>query len=197
MTIKYWREESLNCSHLSWETPHSGNKSNYPSPNYITRLYPRFFNFEEKYFAYSKSKDGEVSCDVDVQQVLFPAGLALPQFSQLPHCTGQVPSSMARQENFWYEQARHLLASQYFKHLQQRKYARIPQLRERDQVSHIEFLYGTEENFLNTKIYPNITGASNRPNCSGISRLNNSPSSSSKQQTAFVGFYGSGNHMLM
>ena len=108
----------------------------------------------------------------------------------------QVPRSLRSQrDNFWYEQARHLLASPYFKHLQDKKYSKMPQQRERDHISHIEFLYGTEENFLNRKIYPNITATSNRPNCSGVSKLNDSPSP--KKQTAFVGFYGSGNHMLM
>ena len=154
---------------------------------------PRIVKFEDKYFAYSKSKEGEVSCDVGLQQVLFSAGLAVPEFSQVEECSVQVRRSWtSQQDKFWYDEARHLLSNIYFKHLQARKYSKMPQLRERDQVSHIEFLYGTEENFLNTKIYPNITGTSN---CSGISRLNNSPSS--KQQTAFVGFYGSGNHMLM
>ena len=138
-----------------------------------------------------------MSCDVGIQEVLFSPGLALPRISQSAHCTRQVLRELlaSRQDNFWWEQARHLLANQYFRHLQQRKYSRMSQLRERDQVSHIDLLYGTEENFLNTKIYPNMTGTSNRPNCSGISRLNNSPAS--KHQTAFVGFYGSGNHMLM
>ena len=100
----------------------------------------------------------------------------MPQLSQLPHCTRQVPRSLdSRQNNFWYEQARHLLANQFFKHLQEKKYSKMPQHSGRDHVSHIEFLYGSEENFLSTKINPNITGTSNRPNCSGISRLNNSP----------------------
>ena len=162
----------------------------------ITSLISRIFNFEGQYLAYSKSKEAEVSCDVDLHQLHFSAVLAVPELSQLSRCTVQVPWSQASQvDNFWYEQARHLLSSKYFKHLQAAKYSKMPQLRERDHVSHIEFLYGTEENFLNTKLYPNITGTSNRPNCSGISRLNSSPSA--KQQTAFVGFYGSGNHMLM
>ena len=114
---------------------------------------------------------------------------------ELDQLEGRTLVQVDQQELFWYEAARHLLANSYFRHLQNKKYSKMPQQRERDRVSLIEFLYGTEENFLNTKIYPNITGTSHRPNCSGISRLNNSPSS--QQQTAFVGFYGSGNHMLM
>ena len=56
----------------------------------LTISIPRIFNFEDKYFAYSKSKDGEVSCDICLQQVLFSAALPVPQFSQASQCTVQV-----------------------------------------------------------------------------------------------------------
>ena len=52
---------------------------------------PRIVKFEDKYFSYSKSKTGQVSCDVELHQLDFlPASLAVPQVSRLAQqCTVQ------------------------------------------------------------------------------------------------------------
>ena len=129
--------------------------------------------------------------------------LPLPDVEVVAACTDQVEDILVRQEDSlarqedtaWYEQARHLLTSPYLRYIQQRKYQKMNKYQERDTLANIR-LYGSEEKFLNTQIYPNVPATSARPRCTGITRLTNSLPPST-QQVAFVGFYGSGNHLLM
>ena len=95
-------------------------------------------------------------------------------------------------ENFWYEPTLHLLHNKYFGQKQKLRKELIQTIPRKD-VANIYFMYGSEENFVNTKIYPNVPDSELRPNCSGISLLQQRSSTS---QAALIGFFGSGNHMM-
>ena len=56
-------------------------------------------------------------------------------------------------------------------------------------------MYGEEDKFIASKIIPNVPSDQKVAtlNCTGISKLQQWDQSN---QTAFIGFYGSGNHMM-
>ena len=94
-------------------------------------------------------------------------------------------------ENFWYEIADHLLKNRYFKHLQTSEKRIVPLAR--STLANTNLLYGKEENFISTKILPNVPQHNLTLNCSGITKLQKWERF---DRTALIGFYGSGNHML-
>ena len=95
-------------------------------------------------------------------------------------------------ENFWYEIAVHLLKNKYFNHMQTSE-KRIAPVERSDLIN--KFIYGTDKNFISSKILPNAPQSEDitEPNCSGITKLHNWDRI---DQTALIGFFGSGNHML-
>ena len=92
-------------------------------------------------------------------------------------------------DNFWYESAIHLLEKG---HKLKKKKFRAPR---RQRVVNVENIYGSEENFISTKIDPNVPQNVIKPNCTGISHIKFA-SQQHREQSAFIGFYGSGNHMM-
>ena len=131
-------------------------------------------------------------CNVILNDISLDKEIPIPVYSIKIGCLAIKIQQHLHSENFWYEPTLHLLHNKYFgQKLKLRK--KLIQSVPRKDVANVYFMYGSEENFVNAKIYPNVPYGEFRPNCSSISLLQKRSSTS---QAALIGFFGSGNHMM-
>ena len=116
----------------------------------------KIFQHQEKFHYYARTRTSLI-CDVTMKHIEFkPLFYPVPLFNNLSNCKSIEKLGSINSDNFWYENAFHLLNDQEFKlenqNLKKKKYATGAR---RQVVLNIQ-MYQDEQTFLSTKIYPNI-----------------------------------------
>ena len=113
-------------------------------------------------------------CDIQLSDVSLAHDLPLPSYYDTKSCLDvedKLTNYHLGSDNFWYETALYLVNNKYFNHLQQQRKKFSPVVR--STVDNISYLYGDEDNFIASKILPNVPEDPKvqKPSCSGISKL--------------------------
>ena len=171
---------------------------------FIDNLALKIFQHKQTFYHYAQTNHH--IWDVRMIKIDFKSGsFPVPLFCNLTNRRNIDRLGSVHSGSFWYEPAYYLLNNQQFKienqNLKSKKYTTGFR---RQTVINIQ-MYGSEENFLSTKIYPNIpTNQQNNQttdlplrnlNCSGVTWLTE-VRPPHMAQVAWVGFWGSGNHMM-
>ena len=148
----------------------------------------RFINHEAQYHGFSSSSDEEkvMICDVRLDQSVVVSVNSFPVPSFEEHDCKFFDIGKRTSDNFWYEAAAYLSKVKP-KKLRRSKGKDPP----RDIVDNLS-IYGDEEDFIAAKISPNVP-QSIKINCSGILKLDEHIR---LPQVGFVGYFGSGNHLV-
>ena len=169
----------------------------------------KIFQHRETFYHYAKTNDRHI-CDVTIEKIDFQSKFyPVLQVHNLTECRNIDKLGVVNSGNFWYASAFHLLHNQRFKiENQDLKKKRYSIGSRRNTVVNIQ-MYGSEQTFLSTKIYPNIpknqtiTPEQNNHSssvvsdfdCAGVSWLSGQRPAH-MDQVAWIGFWGSGNHMM-
>ena len=174
----------------------------------------KIFQQKETFYHYAKTNDHRI-CEMKMEKIDFNSDFfPVPHFSDLNECRKVEKLGTVHSGNFWYESAFYLLNNQRFKienqNLKKKKYSMGSR---RQTVINVQ-MYRSEQNFLSTKIYPNIPEDRQNPfcerketnqstclsavkglDCQGVTWLTGMRPAN-MTQAAWVGFWGSGNHMM-
>lgn len=173
----------------------------------------KIFQHKETFYHYAKTSDHHI-CDMDMEKIDFNSNIfPIPQFTNINECRNIDKLGTVYSGNFWYESAFYLLNNQRFKSEHQKiKKKNYSTGSRRKTVINVQ-MYGSEQNFLSTKIYPNIPKcqqnltlegenhhstclpAVKQLDCKGVTWLAG-VRPPNMTQAAWVGFWGSGNHMM-
>ena len=116
----------------------------------------KIFQHQEQFHYFAKTTDEKI-CDVKVKRIDFKSLLyPVPEIHSLSKCKNTDRLGTINSDNFWYENAFHLLHNQQFKlDNQNQKEKKYVTGSKRQVVLNIQ-MYQDEQTFLSTKIYPNI-----------------------------------------
>ena len=117
------------------------------------RQFLKLIEHREKFYSYAM-KD-KLMCDVNIKRIDFKSHpYPIPNFDMSSDCRKVEKLGAVNSENFWYESAFHLIHNEQFKRENQRRNNFVAGSERR--VINVEFLYGNEERFLSSKIYPHV-----------------------------------------
>ena len=153
----------------------------------------KMINLGEKFYSYAV-KD-QFIYDVSLSGIDFKSRpYPIPKFEISNDCKTMMNVGPVHSENFWYESAFHLINNQQFKSDNKKGKKFVPGS-QRPSVINVDYLYGGEAQFLASKVYPHVPPSQPDLDCGGVTRL--TPGGpGDRDQAAWVGFYGSGNHMM-
>ena len=116
----------------------------------------KIFQHQEQFHYFVKTTNEKI-CDVTVKRIDFKSLLyPVPEFNSLSKCKSTDRLGSINSDNFWYENAFHLLNNEQFKiDNQNQKEKKYVTGSRREVVLNIQ-MYQDEQTFLSTKIYPNI-----------------------------------------
>ena len=151
----------------------------------------RMVGIDNMFFTYLKKKKGNTYFDISLKEMKFKENFLVPiyEVSNDTNVAELDEDDLPKGDMSWYRDAKYILQNKYYQHLNKKK--RLPSKDKRDFVPNIEMFYG-EKKYINEKIVPNIP-ENLKLNCTGISHLK---FDYSFDRTAFVAFFGSGNHMM-
>ena len=162
----------------------------------------KIFQHKDTFYHYAQTNHHHI-WDVTIEKIDFKSEIfPVPLFSNLTNRRNIDRLGPDHSGNFWYESAFYLLNNQQFKiENQSHKKKKYSSGSRRPTVLNVQ-MYGSEENFLSTKIYPNIPTNNQSKDlpvrdldCRGVSWLTGLRPPHIAQ-VAWVGVWGSGNHMM-
>ena len=147
----------------------------------------------DKFYSYAV-KD-KFMCDASFSDIDFKShSYPIPKFTISTHCMKMTKLGTVNSENFWYESAFHLINNEHFKS-DNKKGKKFVSGTPRPSVINVDYLYGGEAGFLASKVYPHVPVSQPDLDCGGVTRLRPGRPEDT-DQAAWVGYYGSGNHMM-
>ena len=153
----------------------------------------KMINLGERFYSYAV-KD-QFMCDVSLSGIDFKSHpYPIPKFKTSNDCKTVMKLGPVHSENFWYESAFHLINNEQFKR-DNKKGKTFVSGSQRPSVINVDYLYGNEAQFLASKVYPHVPPSQPDLDCGGVTRLTPGRPGD-RDQAAWVGFYGSGNHMM-
>ena len=153
----------------------------------------KMINYGERFYSYTV-KD-QFICDVSFSDIDFKSHpYPIPKFDISNICKKMTKLGPVDSENFWYESAFHLINNEQFKS-DNKKVTKFVSGSGRPSVINVDYLYGGEAQFLASKVYPHVPPSQPDLDCVGVTRLTPGRQGVTSQ-AAWVGFYGSGNHMM-
>ena len=153
----------------------------------------KMINHGERFYSYS-IKDKFI-CDVSFSDIDFKShSYPIPKFDISNNCNKITKLGTVHSENFWYESAFHLINNEHFKS-DNKKAKKFVSGTPRPSVINVDYLYGGEAGFLASKVYPHVPPGQPDLDCGGVTRLSQGRPGAT-DQAAWVGYYGSGNHMM-
>ena len=144
---------------------------------------------DEVFFSYAVFEDKQESCDIAIKELKFDRSFPVPIFEMYQENCVLNRNIEERDDNFWYRDAGHIIRNKYHQQVVQKK--RMPGEDNRNTIANVE-MYNGEVEYIEQKIMQNVP-KNIKLNCTGITNLSINMSA---ERTAFVAFFGSGNHMM-
>ena len=155
------------------------------SYNYGDDLLIRMVRHHDIFFSYAKYKENKTFCSIALASLELESGFPVLVFEVMEDSCAYEEDITDHDEK-WAEDAREIMRNKYHAYVVGRR--REASQDDRDTLANLD-MFGGEEKYIKDKILVN----NSKLNCTGISKL---ATNASLARTAFVAFFGSGNHMM-